>query len=106
MFFLSRLLQQLNLHRQLEVMADQIAATTSDRVWGRVADVISQLGPAQARGYVRARALAVVHAELRAHTTDVAIRSQLQDLALQRIVDRTLRIAQQHKGQISHRRAA
>lgn len=89
MFLLSRILEKLNLHHQLEELADQLAAACDQQVWERVFPAANRLGRAQRRGFIRARALAVVHAELQSVSFDPQLHQHLHDLALQRVVDRT-----------------
>ena len=48
---------------RLAEMAERVAGRSRLAVWQRVADRLGDLSPTEARGYVRARALAVIHAE-------------------------------------------
>jgi len=48
---------------RLAEMAERVAGRSRLAVWQRVADKLVVLGPTEARGYVRVRAVAVVHAE-------------------------------------------
>jgi len=48
---------------RLAEMAERVAGRSRLAVWQRVVDKLLTLGPSEARGYIRARAVAVVHAE-------------------------------------------
>jgi hypothetical protein len=49
---------------RLAAMAERVAGRSRLAVWQRVADKLVVLGLTEARGYIRARAVAVVHAEV------------------------------------------
>ena len=44
-------------------LAERIAARSRQAIWQRVWQRVGTLGPAEARGYIRARAAAIVHQE-------------------------------------------
>lgn len=46
---------------RLEEVAEHSAATARHAVWDRVRRQVGDMGPSEARGYVRARSAAVVH---------------------------------------------
>jgi len=48
---------------RLAEMTERVAGRSRMAVWQRVADRLAELGPIEARGYIRARAIAVVQAE-------------------------------------------
>jgi hypothetical protein len=48
---------------RLTEMSERVAGRSRLAVWQRVVDRLPTLGPTEARGYIRARAAAVVHAE-------------------------------------------
>jgi hypothetical protein len=44
-------------------MAERVAGRSRLAVWQRVTDKLAALGPTEARGYIRVRAIAVIHVE-------------------------------------------
>jgi hypothetical protein len=48
---------------RLAEMSERVAGRSRLVVWQRVVDRLPTLGPTEARGYIRARAAAVIHAE-------------------------------------------
>jgi hypothetical protein len=48
---------------RLAEMAERVAGRSRLAVWQRVTDKLAALGPTEARGYIRSRAIAVIHAE-------------------------------------------
>ncbi|MCI0361040.1 MAG: hypothetical protein L0211_21375 [Planctomycetaceae bacterium] len=62
MFWAQRMTQWLVSDRLAE-MTERVAGRSRMAVWQRVADQLAGLGPSEARGYVRARAIAVVQIE-------------------------------------------
>ena len=57
----NNLLRYLTGEAKVEEVAEQIAAAIRHPVWDRVQRQIDGMGPAEARGYVRARSAAVVN---------------------------------------------
>lgn len=60
----TNLLRHLTGEAKLEEVAQRAAARTRHAVWERVRWQIGSMGPAEARGYVRARSALVVHREV------------------------------------------
>ena len=59
----SRRITQWLVSDRLAEMAERVAGRSRLAVWQRVTDKLPALGPTEARGYIRARAIAVIHAE-------------------------------------------
>ena len=83
-------------------MAERIAGRSRTAVWQRVMHRLPQLGPTEARGYVRARAAAVVHEEAsrlieQEGAKIAALRAPIEDAARALLV-------QMIAAQIDHRR--
>jgi hypothetical protein len=57
------LLIRLFVSHKPEVLADKVATRSRQAIWNRVSHRIHQLAGAEARGYVRARAAAIIEAE-------------------------------------------
>ncbi|HRX79141.1 MAG: hypothetical protein H6821_13110 [Planctomycetaceae bacterium] len=76
----------------LPQIADEIADRCVEAVWQRVEYQIGTLAPAEARGYIRARGVAVVQPELvvlsARHEVREHLRPQLHALALEAIIQR------------------
>ena len=72
--------------RELDELVSRIVARSNNSVWHRVLDPCMHMSPAEARGYVRARAAGFVERE-----TDIATsRRQLSSDDLQFVFDRSL----------------
>jgi hypothetical protein len=63
MFAVSEVLSQILGSDRLAEMAERVAGRSRLGVWQRVMHRLPALGPTEARGYLRARAIAVVHEE-------------------------------------------
>jgi hypothetical protein len=63
MFAVSEVLSQIVGADRLAELAERVAGRSRLGVWQRVVDRLPSLGPTEARGYLRARAIAVVRAE-------------------------------------------
>jgi hypothetical protein len=63
MFATDKLLARWPLTQQIEAMAERVAGRSRMAAWQRVHERLALLGPTEARGYVRARAISVVKEE-------------------------------------------
>ena len=63
---------------QIDLLASQVAADSEEAVWAKVAGRVFRMGQNESRGYVRARAAAVIRQQAGAA---VAARGGLDDLA-------------------------
>lgn len=86
----TNILRQLSGAARLEEVAEQAASIARHSVWNRVQRQIGSMGPAEARGYVRARSAAVMHRvidQVIRHdaSLSVAIRARLITLATESI---------------------
>lgn len=79
-------------HTTLPQIADEIADQCVDAVWQRVQYEIGTLGPAEVRGYIRARGVAVVQPQLVSaaarHEVLEHLRPQLYALAVEAVIQR------------------
>ncbi|HUG70098.1 MAG TPA: hypothetical protein VMM76_20275 [Pirellulaceae bacterium] len=79
-------------HTTLPQIADEIADRCIDGVWQRVQYEIGTLGPAEVRGYIRARGIAVVQPQLVSaatrHEVLEHLRPQLHALTLEAVIQR------------------
>ncbi len=57
--------------RMVEDLTRKIAARCEPAVWARIEKTAPQLDPAQARGYIRARAAEIIHREAHLMTQNV-----------------------------------
>ena len=78
----------------MDELANRIATRSFNSVWQRVSGQCMRMCPAEARGYVRARAVPVVAREMqvaKAHQQyDSATRTQIFEASLQNVVLQTL----------------
>ncbi len=76
----------------LPQIADEIADGCVEAVWQRVQYHVGTLAPAEARGYIRARGIAVVQPQLAListrHEISEHLRPQLHALALEALIQR------------------
>lgn len=96
---------------RLTEMSERVAGRSRLAVWQRVVDRLSLLDPTEARGYVRARAAVVVHAE-----TDRLIeqegakigrlRERIVAIASQSLVETIVAQVRQHQQPLRQRRVA
>ncbi|MBI2480404.1 MAG: hypothetical protein HYV60_17740 [Planctomycetia bacterium] len=84
--------QRWSTRTSLAEIADEIADHCIDAVWQRVQYQVGTLAPAEARGYIRARGVAVVQPQLvlasTRHEVLEHLRPQLYALALEAIIQR------------------
>ena len=59
---------------RVEEFSNTIASRSQSAIWNRVAHQVASLGAAEARGYIRARAAAVIHQETNRLITEVGSR--------------------------------
>jgi hypothetical protein len=92
-------------------MAERVAGRSRLGVWQRVMHRLPALGPTEGRGYLRARAMAVVRSE----TTKLieqegprlsAHRTQIEETAMQLLVNMIIAQLGQPRSQSTRRRAA
>lgn len=76
----------------LPQIADEIADRCVDAVWQRVEFQVGTLAPAEARGYIRARGVAIVHPQIVSasaqHDVREHLRPQLHALTLEALTQR------------------
>lgn len=72
--------------RMVEDLTKKIAARCETAVWARVLDVAPSMDPAQARGYVRARAALVINREVQIATQSM---TDVTDSLIQRVREST-----------------
>ncbi len=99
---------------QRKQLVNQVASTSLEKVWRRVAHRVTQMRPAVARGYIRARAIGVVghHCEalswqyprLRRHADQ--IRADALEQVVRRLADRAVRLRSGSHALTATRRAA
>ena len=84
--------QRWSSHTTLSEIADEIADRSIDAVWQRVQCQIVTLAPAESRGYVRARGVAIVHSQLAAaatrHEVVKQLRPRLYALTVEAVIQR------------------
>ncbi len=87
-----QIMRRWNSAPDLSEIADQIADRSFDAVWHRVSRQILTLAPAQARGYIRARGVAVLHQQvalsLSQHRIDAESQPQLYALSVESLIRR------------------
>ena len=94
----------------VEDLTNSIAARCAQRVWSRIETVVPAMDPAQARGYIRARAAGVVNIEAKIALQNVdCVTDSLAKRVVQSASEAVVRkmmanIALQHPSQL--RRAA
>jgi hypothetical protein len=96
---------------RLAEMAERVAGRSRLAVWQRVADRLADLGPTEARGYVRARAIAVIYAETERLVEQegprvAKIREQIAASATHSLVETIVTQVQQRRSSHSLRQAA
>ena len=88
----------------LPQIADEIADRCSDAVWQRVQYQVGKLAPAEARGYIRARGVAVVQPLLLSTSTRYEVlehlRPQLHALTIEALIQR---VQDRHRTSTAHR---
>ncbi len=91
-------------------IADEIADGCMEAVWQRVQHQVATLAPAEARGYIRARGIAVVQPQLTSaaarHEVLEHLRPHLYALAVESLIRRVQERVRRHVGQRQVRRAA
>jgi len=94
----------------LSQIADEIAERCIETVWQRVQHQVATLAPAEARGYIRARGIAVVQPQLTSaaaqHEVLEHLRPHLHTLAVESLIRRVQERVRKHVGQRQLRRAA
>ena len=95
---------------RLPQIADEIAERCIDAVWQRVQHQVGTLAPAEARGYIRARGVAIVQPRLvlasTRHEIIEHLRPQLYALTVEAVIQRVQRRVRENSGQRQLRRAA
>src|SRR5262245_7062163 len=91
-------------------MAERVAGRSRLAVWQRVMDQLPRLGPHEARGYLRARAISVIHLEtdrlVEQEGAKVArIRNSIEEAALQLLVQSMITHIQQRGSSMPSRMA-
>lgn len=89
--FLFDLFPWLRSESRLQNASRGIAARVRNDVWRRVAERVPGMGPHESRGYIRARAAAIVHGEVDSlykhdHSLKASQRAHLIDLASHELV--------------------
>ena len=97
-------------HSRLPQIADEIAERCVNTVWQRVQPQVQKLAPAEARGYIRARGIAVVQPYLvtasTRHEVREHLRPQLYALTVEAVIQRIQARVRSSAGQHPLRRAA
>ena len=88
MSFIHRFRNQQRLVR----VAENIATRSHDRVWQRTGIMAARMTAAEARGYIRARAVTVIHREAERHFSDqnhlpLTLRSEVMELAVESLIE-------------------
>jgi len=96
---------------RISAMAERVAGRSRLGVWQRVMDRLPELAPNEARGYLRARAISVVHDQ----TTQLieqegraiaAHRVEVEEAAIQLLINMICAQVSQRKAQAERRAAA
>ena len=86
----------------LPLIADDIAERCLEAVWQRVQHQVATLAPNEARGYIRARGIAVVQPQLASAAAQYEVlehlRPQLHALAAESLIRRVQERVRQHAG--------
>ena len=95
----------------LTELAECVAGRSRLAVWQRVMEYLPQLGPHEARGYLRARAISVIRLETdrlieQEGETVARLRENIEAAALELVVQSMVTHIQQRGAAISGRRAA
>ncbi|MEO8493938.1 MAG: hypothetical protein ABI614_02635 [Planctomycetota bacterium] len=94
----------------LPQIADEIGDRCLESVWQRVQHQVAKLAPAEARGYIRARGIAVVEPQLawaaEQHEVLEHLRPHLYALAVESLIRRVQDRARNRAGQRHLRRVA
>jgi hypothetical protein len=94
-----------------QLLAERVAGRSRIAVWQRVIDRLPQLGPIEGRGYLRARGIGIVREEtdrlIQQEGAKIAdIRTQIEEAALQTLVEVITAQLRQPRHQLGRRRAA
>jgi hypothetical protein len=96
---------------RVSALAERVAGRSRMGVWQRVLHQISTLGPIEARGYLRARGIAVVRDETRRlieqeGAVAPAQRVEIEERAMEQLIEMVMGQVGQGRGQVTRRRAA
>ena len=95
---------------RLPQIADEIAERCIEAVWHRVEHQIHELAPGEARGYVRARGIAIVQPQLVSasarHAVLEHLRPQLYALTVEAVIQQVQRRVRENASQRQYRRVA
>ncbi len=94
----------------LPAIADEIAERCLDAVWNRVQFQVTTLAPAESRGYIRARGVAVVQRQLASdaarHDIPGRLQPQLYAMTVEAVIQRIHGRVRDNASQPQLRRAA
>ena len=111
MFGLSQLVNRWLGSDRINELAERVAGRSRMQVWQRVADRLPQLGPTEARGYLRARAIGIVRDEAGRLAEQEGgsvprLRGQIENAALELLIESIGEQLQQRRHSFGVRRAA
>lgn len=102
--------QRWNSHITLPEIADNVADQCIDAVWQRVQCQVASLAPAEARGYIRARGVAIVQPKLARESVEQEVveqlRPQLYALTVEAVIRQVQLRVRENASQPRFRRAA